>query len=86
MKVLLALGLICFSVSSFADTHVNGYYRQNGTYVQPHMRTDANDTKFDNYNTKGNTNPYTGKEGTVDPYQYNQPKPYTPPSYQYNNN
>ncbi|MEW6614807.1 MAG: hypothetical protein AB1401_05015 [Thermodesulfobacteriota bacterium] len=53
------------------DVHVKGYYRKDGTYVQPHYRTAPNKSVWDNYSTKGNINPYTGKEGTVDPYNLN---------------
>lgn len=69
MKIVLAACISLSSVFAFArDTQVHGYYRNNGTYVQPHHRTTPNDTKLDNYSTQGNTNPYTGKHGTVDPY------------------
>ena len=50
--------------SSFADTYVRGYYKSNGTYVQPHYRSSPNSTTSDNWSTYGNTNPYTGKRGT----------------------
>jgi hypothetical protein len=43
--------------------HVNGYYRQNGTYVEPYNRTSPNNTTIDNYSTAGNMNPYTGQSG-----------------------
>lgn len=45
-------------------THVDGYFRANGTYVEPHFRTQANRTKADNWSTKGNVNPFTGKRGS----------------------
>ena len=48
---------------------VRGHIRKDGTYVQPHQATNRNSTKLDNYSTKGNVNPYTGKPGTVDPYK-----------------
>lgn len=65
MKKLILIGLtILFAQSAIADTHVNGYYRSNGTYVQPHYRSDANGTARDNYSYQGNTNPYTGTTGT----------------------
>ena len=48
-------------------THVNGYTKRNGTYIQPHYRTPPNNTKLDNWSTKGNVNPYTGKAGTKNP-------------------
>ena len=58
------LGLVLVSTVSLADTYVNGYYRADGTYVQPYVRSDSNSTNWDNYSTQGNSNPYTGSEGT----------------------
>jgi hypothetical protein len=83
MKSLL-LGIFLLSTTgiALADSHVNGYTRKDGTYVEPHYRSDANSNKFDNYSTKGNTNPYTGREGSVDPYQSNQNQ-YSPRGYEY---
>jgi len=43
---------------------VKGYYKKDGTYVQPHKRTAPNNRVDDNWSTAGNTNPYTGKRGT----------------------
>jgi hypothetical protein len=43
---------------------VHGYTRKNGTYVAPHRQTDPDHTQRNNYSTKGNTNPWTGKAGT----------------------
>lgn len=54
----LFIGTIAYAV------HVKGYTRKDGTYVQPHERSAPNKTKNDNYSTKGNVNPYTGKAGT----------------------
>lgn len=55
-----------FFVPSGADaaTRVGGYYRKSGTYVAPYYRSTSNSTKADNWSTKGNYNPYTGKAGT----------------------
>lgn len=61
---------MCISGIVIADVHVRGYYRSNGTYVQPHNRSSPNGTVLDNYSTKGNINPYTGKEGTLNPPMY----------------
>ena len=44
------------------DVSVDGYYR-NGTYVAPYIRTAPNQTRDDNYSTRGNINPYTLEEG-----------------------
>lgn len=64
---LFVLLLIAFSSNLNAQTQVNGYYKSNGTYVQPHYRSNANTTTLDNWSTKGNVNPYTGKKGTKSP-------------------
>jgi len=56
------------SARSSHSVHVHGFMRSNGTYVAPHMRTSPDSTKFNNWSTKGNVNPYTGKAGTKNPY------------------
>ena len=77
MKKLL-LALIAFSLafapcliatdaSAKGSTSVKGYTKKSGTYVAPHQRTAPNETKSDNYSTKGNVNPHTGKKGTKKP-------------------
>ena len=43
------------------------YETRNGTYVQPHMQTNPNNTQLDNFNTRGNVNPYNGQVGTRPP-------------------
>ena len=67
-KILIAIAVL-LSFNAFADTYVRGYTKQNGTYVEPHYRTEPNHTILDNWSTKGNINPYTGKEGWVEPYE-----------------
>lgn len=50
---------------------VGSYYKDNGTYVESHYRTAPNKTTLDNWSTKGNINPYTGKSGTkANSYSY----------------
>lgn len=49
------------------DHAVKGYVKKDGTYVAPSHATNPNATKLDNYSTKGNVNPYTGKPGTKNP-------------------
>ena len=71
------------SFPALADTYVQGYTKQDGTYVQPHYRTNANNTKLDNYSTQGNVNPYTGQEGTKSPYGSSSSQ-YSTPCYGYN--
>ena len=85
MKNLLFLIVLFFaSVTAFSQVSVRGYYRSNGTYVQPHQRTAPNYTRNDNYSTVGNTNPYTGKAGTVARDSYsgtNSTSSYSTPAY-----
>lgn len=42
---------------------VEGYFKSNGTYVAPHYRTKANSQTYDNWSSRGNINPFTGKRG-----------------------
>jgi hypothetical protein len=45
-----------------------GYVTKSGAYVAPHYQTAPNGTKVDNWSSRPNVNPYTGKPGTKDPY------------------
>jgi hypothetical protein len=49
------------------EVHVRATTRKDGTFVPAHERTSPNSTNRDNWSTKGNVNPYTGKPGTVEP-------------------
>ena len=51
------------STVNYNTTMVSGYTRSNGTYVQSHVRTMPNSTNWDNFSTKGNSNPFTGSTG-----------------------
>lgn len=73
-RFALALTLFSLGTTAYAQVHVNGYTRSNGTYVAPHERSAPNSTTYDNYSTKGNTNPYTGQPGTKSPYDNSSPK------------
>jgi hypothetical protein len=68
---LLVFGLASLPAAAKGGGHVNGsshsvsgHTTKNGTYVKPHRQTNPNGTQKDNYSTKGNVNPYTGKKGT----------------------
>ena len=63
----IALAVAAASPAFAADTHVKGYTKKKGSYVAPHQQTAPDKSKANNYSTKGNTNPHTGKKGTVDP-------------------
>lgn len=65
--VILAVAAALTATTAIADEIVNGYMRQDGTYVQPHFRSSPNTTTIDNYSSRGNTNPYTGERGSQQP-------------------
>jgi len=50
------------------DHYVEGHTDQNGTYVSGHWQTNPDGNPWNNWSTRGNYNPYTGKEGTVNPW------------------
>lgn len=80
-KTLTALALLALSASAFArgnhhgastpspssDRQVSGYVKKDGTYVAPYRQTQPNGDKQDNWSSKPNVNPYTGKRGTRTP-------------------
>lgn len=84
MKKVLFLTLLAFVFSFFlasatpvnARVSVRGYYKSNGTYVQPYYRSSPNVYKWDNYSYKSyqprHNNSYYNRS-----YNYNSPL-YTP--------
>jgi hypothetical protein len=60
-KYMLILAVL--SNAAIADTYVNPYFRNDGTYVQGHVRSDADSSTYNNYSSQGNANPYTGNRG-----------------------
>ena len=64
MKLLS--GFLFFPLVTFveeganADVNLKGYYRSNGTYVQPYTRTSPNNFIYDNYSYPENFNPNKG--------------------------
>jgi hypothetical protein len=56
-----------FATSSGGTHSVKGHTTKNGTYIAPHQQTNPNGTQRDNWSSKPNVNPYTGKAGTVEP-------------------
>jgi hypothetical protein len=44
--------------------YTHGYVRRNGSYVHGYQATNPNGTHDNNFSTRGNVNPYTGKPGT----------------------
>ena len=50
MKIIVAvfITLLCSSLAS-ADVYVGGYFRKDGTYVEPHYRSSPDGYKWNNY-------------------------------------
>jgi hypothetical protein len=76
-SLLLGIGLALLAGATFAQSehYVQGYTKQNGTYVAPHMQTNPDATRANNWSTRGNVNPYTGQPGTKPFYPNTQAAP-----------
>jgi hypothetical protein len=61
-----AIAAPAFSKSG-TPVRVKAHVTKSGTYVAPSKRTAPDKSRNNNWSTKGNTNPYTGKDGTKDP-------------------
>lgn len=62
---LVALLLVTALPADAKTIRVKSYFKPStGKYINSYFKTSPNKTKFDNYSTKGNYNPYTGKAGT----------------------
>ncbi len=67
MKVSILIAIIGVLGSASAQArsvHVRAYVRPAGTVVMPHLRTERDARFWNNWSTKGNVNPYTGRPGT----------------------
>ena len=62
--IIISIIAAFISTMAMADTWVSGYTRSDGTHVQGHWRSSPDSSHNNNWSTKGNTNPYTGKKGT----------------------
>ncbi len=60
-SLLFILAFVFTSVLTYAQsqTWVNGYYKNDGTYIQGHYRQTPNSTNHDNWSTTQQRNPYT---------------------------
>lgn len=66
MKPILILLAAALFVPAFAQRHttVRGYYTKKGKYVAPHERSLPDHNFYNNWSSRGNRNPVTGKTGT----------------------
>ncbi|MEQ9304262.1 MAG: SH3 domain-containing protein [Marinoscillum sp.] len=70
MRTLAIILCLLASIQLTAQVKVKGYYRKDGTYVKPHVRSNPDGNPYNNYSYPGNTNPYTGKTATGNPDTY----------------
>ena len=54
MILLLIISSTTFSLAK--DVHVKGYYRKDGTYVRPHVRSSPDSYKWNNYGPSKSSN------------------------------
>jgi len=53
--VVLTVFTLLFTSNSFSkDVYVDGYYRSDGAYVRPHVRSSPNSSRSDNYGPSRN--------------------------------
>jgi opacity protein-like surface antigen len=72
--------LLVVPVVTFAQTHVDGYTRKDGTYAAPHWRSSPDSSSNNNWSTQPNINPYTGQQGTREPKLFDLNPGYQKPS------
>jgi hypothetical protein len=69
MLRILTIALTVFfmfvpSAAYAREVHVRGHASKRGIYVVPHMRTSPDHSYLNNWSSKGNVNPYTGRTGS----------------------
>ena len=71
LLLLSIIGGIFLTVGDVdAAVRVKGYYRKDGTYVQPHYRSNPDGNPYNNWSFPGNINPFTGKVAPGNPDTY----------------
>ncbi len=80
MKAILYLLTLLVLLVAVAEAQVNvpGYFRKDGTYVQPHQRSSPDGRPENNYNFPRNYNPNTGQITPGDPYRRDTDRDGTP--------
>lgn len=70
MKTLIiaATALMSSTALDAQNVYVGPHVRSNGTVVQGHWRTAPNASRTDNWSSRPNVNPMTGRAGQADPY------------------
>jgi len=63
-NILILIGIFT-AQNAFSGGHhkVRGYVTKKGQFISPHNQTNRDKSKINNWSTRGNVNPYTGKPG-----------------------
>lgn len=82
LLLLLVFLVSSFAFSGYADAYVSvkGYYRKDGTYVRPYVRSNPNGLKYDNYGWKPSDGLYNKTYGQKDS-DWDTPTYITDPDY-----
>ena len=82
-KAILALVLLGSAITANAQGYhyVRPYVRSNGTFVQGHYQTNPDGNIYNNWSTYPNVNPFTGRQGTIQPYGGLHTMPYSTTPY-----
>jgi hypothetical protein len=67
LGILVATMLVVQMANAAPSHRVKAYTTKRGTYVQAHRQTNPDHSRLNNWSTKGNSNPYSGKPGTRKP-------------------
>jgi hypothetical protein len=68
-KATLALVLLTSVTANAQSYHyVRPYYRHDGTFASGHYQTNPDRNIYNNWSTYPNINPFTGRQGTINPY------------------
>ena len=54
MKLIAFIYLLLLALNTSAETHVKGYTRSDGTYVQPHTRSNPDSYRYNNRSSQSN--------------------------------
>jgi hypothetical protein len=67
-KYLIAVLLLSLFLPAWAEAkYTRSYVRRDGTFVSGYRSSRPDRNRWNNYSSKGNINPYTGKRGSIDP-------------------
>lgn len=71
LGIVLVSSLLALTADGLlSQVRVRGYYRKDGTYVRPHLRTRPDGNPYNNYSFPGNYNPNTGQITPGNPETY----------------